>query len=75
MGLTEVDSVLFGNIFKMVGVLDKTGTGVDNAIFIDDKNIDDILQRGKADIKPGQISVIFARKVQKVMAPMRLQVI
>ncbi len=68
LGLTEVDSVLFGSIFKMVGVLDKTGTGLDNAIFIDDKNIDEILQKGKADIKPGQISVIFA-KVQKGYDP------
>jgi putative ABC transport system permease protein len=61
MGLTEVDSVLFGNVFRMVGVLDKTGTGLDTAIFIDENNIDDILKKGKASIKPGQISVIFAR--------------
>jgi putative ABC transport system permease protein len=61
LGLTEVDSVLFGNVFKMVGVLDKTGTGLDTAIFIDENNIDDIMKKGKASIKPGQISVIFAR--------------
>ncbi len=61
IGLTEVDSVLFGHIFKMVGVLDKTGTGLDNAIFIDESNIDDILKKGKVDLKPGQISVIFAK--------------
>lgn len=61
IGLTEVDSVLFGNLFKMVGVLDKTGTGLDNAIFIDEGNIGDIFKKGKADIKPGQISIIFAK--------------
>ena len=61
LGLTEVDSVLFGNVFKMVGVLDKTGTGLDTAIFIDENNIDDIMKKGKTSIKPGQISVIFAR--------------
>lgn len=61
MGLTEVDGVLFGNVFRMVGVLDKTGTGLDNAIFIDEGNIDDILRKGSAVVKPGQISVIFAR--------------
>lgn len=61
LGLTEVDSVLFGNVFKIVGVLDKTGTGLDTAIFIDENNIDDILKKGKATIKPGEISVIFAR--------------
>ncbi|MBI4690827.1 MAG: ABC transporter permease [Nitrospirae bacterium] len=61
LGLTEVDTVLFGNIFKMVGVLDKTGTGLDTAIFIDDNNIADIFKKGKANIKPDQISVIFAK--------------
>jgi putative ABC transport system permease protein len=61
VGLTEVDSVLFGNMFKMIGVLDKTGTGLDNAIFIAGENIDDILKKGKTDLKPGQISVIFAK--------------
>ncbi len=71
LGLTEVDSVLFGNVFKMVGVLDKTGTGLDTAIFIDENNIDDILKKGKANIKPGQISVIFAR-VKKGYDPIRV---
>ena len=61
IGLTEVDSVLFGNMFKMVGVLDKTGTGLDTAIFIDEENIEDIMKKGKSDLKPGQISAIFAR--------------
>ncbi len=68
LGLTEVDSVLFGNVFRMVGVLDKTGTGLDTAIFIDENNIDDIVKKGKATIKPGQISVIFA-KVKKGYDP------
>ena len=64
IGLTEVDTVLFGNMFKMVGILEKTGTGLDTAIFIDEENIGDILKNGKADLKPGQTSVIFA-KVKK----------
>lgn len=71
IGLTEVDSVLFGNMFKMVGVLDKTGTGLDTAIFIDEENIGDIMKTGKADIRPGQISVIFA-KVQKGYDPYKV---
>ncbi len=66
-----MDSVLFGNIFKMVGVLDRTGTGLDNAIFIDESNIDDILKKGKVDLKPGQISVIFA-KVKKGYDPYKV---
>jgi putative ABC transport system permease protein len=69
LGLTEVDSVLFGNVFKIVGVLDKTGTGLDTAIFIDENNIDDIMKKGKATIKPGDISVIFA-KVKKGYDPL-----
>lgn len=71
IGLMEVDSVLFGNVFKMLGVLDKTGTGLDNAIFISDDNIDDILQKGKTDIKPGQISIVFA-KVKRGFDPYKV---
>lgn len=61
VGLTEVDSVLFGNMFKMLGVLEKTGTGLDTAIFIDESNIGDILKSGKTILKPEQISIIFVR--------------
>lgn len=61
VGLVDVDSVLFGNVFKMVGVLDKTGTGLDTALFIDEGNIDDIIRKGKSTIRPGQISVMFAK--------------
>jgi putative ABC transport system permease protein len=71
MGLTEVDGVLFGNVFRIVGVLDKTGTGLDNAIFIDEGNIDDILRKGNSTVKPNQISVIFA-KVKKGYDPYRV---
>jgi putative ABC transport system permease protein len=61
LGLTEVDGVLFGNLFRIVGVLEKTGTGLDTAIFIDESNIDDIQRSGKARLRPGSISVIFAK--------------
>jgi putative ABC transport system permease protein len=61
LGLTEVDSHLFGSLFKMKGVLEKTGTGLDTAIFIDESNIEEILVKGKSGLKPGQISIIFAR--------------
>lgn len=71
VGLVEVDSVLFGNIFKMVGILDKTGTGLDNALFIDDGNLDDIMRKGKTDLKPGQISIVFV-KVKKGLDPYRV---
>ncbi len=68
VGLTEVDGVLFGNMFKMVGVLEKTGTGLDTAIFIDESNIEDILTKGKTALKPGQASIFFAR-VRKGVDP------
>ena len=68
VGLTDVDGVLFGNIFKMVGVLEKTGTGLDTAIFVDESNIEDILTKGKTALKPGQVSIIFAR-VKKGVDP------
>ncbi len=64
VGLVEIDSMLFGNVFRMVGVLDKTGTGLDNAIFISDENITDIMRSGTAGIKPGQVSIAFV-KVRK----------
>ncbi len=71
IGLMEIDSVLFGNVFKMVGVLDKTGTGFDNAIFVGDENIGDIIEKGKSVIKPNQISIIFI-KVKKGFDPYKV---
>lgn len=71
VGLMEIDSVLFGNVFKMIGVLDKTGTGFDNAIFLGDENINDIIEKGKTGIKPGQISIIFL-KVKKGFDPYKV---
>ncbi len=71
VGLTDVDSHLFGNLFKMVGVLEKTGTGLDTAIFIDESNMDDILRKGKAKVRPEDISIIFA-KVRKGADPTKV---
>lgn len=62
LGLLEVDSsVLFNTRFDIVGVLEKTGTGLDNAIFISDENIGEIIKKGKSGLKPNQISLIFAK--------------
>ncbi|MFA7383900.1 MAG: FtsX-like permease family protein [Desulfurivibrionaceae bacterium] len=61
LGLVEMEAQLFGNPFKMVGVLDKTGSGLDTAIFISDENIEDIIKNSSAKIKTDQISVIFAK--------------
>lgn len=64
LGLTDVDGVLFGNLFKIVGVLEKTGTGLDTAIFIDESNIEDIIRNGKTKLGPGTVSVVFAKVAQ-----------
>jgi putative ABC transport system permease protein len=69
--LVDVGSVLFGNLFKMVGVLDKTGTGLDNAIFIDDENLADIMRKGATTLKPDQVSIVFAR-VKKGLDPYKV---
>jgi putative ABC transport system permease protein len=61
LGLVEVDSKLFGNVFRIVGVLDKTGSGLDNAVFITMDNMDAIIRSGKVRVKPGEISVLFVR--------------
>lgn len=59
-GLLDVErSVLFGNEFEFVGVLEKTGTGLDNAIFVSEENIPGIVEKGKSQLKTGQISLIF----------------
>lgn len=61
LGLTEVDGKLFGAVFRMVGVLEKTGTGLDTAIFVDEKSVDEALRGGGAKVPPGAISVVFAK--------------
>lgn len=71
LGLTDVSTVMFGNLFTIVGVLDKTGTGLDNAVFISDENIQDILEKGNVPIQPDQISIVFA-KVKKGYDPRKV---
>jgi len=61
LGMVEMEAKLFGSVFSMVGVLDKTGSGLDTAVFISDENIEEIIKNSEADIKPDQISVIFAK--------------
>jgi len=71
LGLVDMEGRLFGNVFKMVGVLDKTGSGLDTAVFIGDENIEDIIKNSKAPIRPDQISVIFA-KIKKGADPYKV---
>lgn len=62
LGLFDVkSSLLFGVKFDIVGVLGKTGTGLDNAIFMSNENINDVISRGKTGLKPNEISLIFVK--------------
>jgi len=62
LGLLDVSrSMLFGVTFDIVGVLEKTGTGFDNAIFMSEENSDAIISKGKAGLKHDQISLIFVK--------------
>lgn len=62
LGLLDVESsMLFGTKFDIVGVLEKTDTGLDNAIFISDENIDDIIANSGVNITPDDISLIFVK--------------
>ena len=61
LGMVEMEAKLFGSVFSMVGVLDRTGSGLDTAVFISDENIDEIIKNSDADVKPDQISVIFVK--------------
>jgi putative ABC transport system permease protein len=62
LGLVDVKSMLFGSVFRLVGALEQTGTGLDTAVFIGQENLDEIIKSNKVgNLKPGQISVIFAK--------------
>jgi putative ABC transport system permease protein len=62
LGLVEMDSVLFGNVFKLIGSLERTGTGFDTAVFIGMENIPAIIASGKVkNLQPDDISVILVK--------------
>lgn len=68
LGLLEVETTIFNNRFKMVGVLEETGTGLDNALFMTEENLEGIIESGKSPLKKGEISILFA-KVKKGYDP------
>jgi len=54
--------MLFGNVFRIVSTMDKTGTGLDNAVFIGMENMEAIYASGKAkNVPPGKVSVAFVK--------------
>lgn len=62
LGLVEMDSMLFGNVFRLVGALERTGTGLDTAVLIGMDNLQAIVASGKVkNLQPDDISVIFVK--------------
>jgi len=62
LGLVEMDSMLFGNVFKLIGSLERTGTGFDTAVFIGMENMPAIIASGKMkNLQPDDISVILVK--------------
>jgi putative ABC transport system permease protein len=61
LGLTRVDGKLFGTTFRIVGTLERTGTGLDTAIFVSEESAAAMLRNGTAKVPPGAVSVVFAR--------------
>jgi putative ABC transport system permease protein len=62
LGLVEMDSMLFGNVFRLVGALERTGTGLDTAVLIGMDNLPAIVASGKVkNLQTDDISVIFVK--------------
>ena len=68
LGLLDIEATIFDNRFKIVGELEKTGTGLDHALFMTEDNLQNIIESGKSPLKRGNISIIFT-KVKKGFDP------
>ncbi len=61
LGLLDIEATIFDNRFKIVGVLEQTGTGLDHALFMTEDNLKNIIESGKSPLKKGEISIIFTK--------------
>ncbi len=61
LGLLDIEATIFDNRFKIVGELEKTGTGLDHALFMTEENLNNIIESGKSPLKKGEISIIFTK--------------
>ncbi len=59
LGLVVVEATLFNTPFSIVGELEATGTGLDNALFMTEESLKDIRDSGLSSLEPDDISVIF----------------
>jgi putative ABC transport system permease protein len=71
VGLTQVDGRVFGKVFHVLGTLEKTGTGLDTAIFVDERSVGELTLKGPARPPDGAISVAFV-KVEPGVDPVRV---
>ena len=67
-GLLDIQATFFDKPFKIVGALEATGTGLDNALFMTDENLTDIIASGRLPLQAGEISAIFV-KLKKGLDP------
>lgn len=61
LGLLDVEATLFNNKFDIVGVLEETGTGLDNALFMTEESLIKIIESGNSPLRKDLISLIFAK--------------
>ena len=59
--LLDMETNLFNNTFKIVGELDRTGTGLDNALFMTEDDLQQIIDSGNSPLNKGEISIIFTK--------------
>jgi len=71
LGLLDVEATIFNNRFKIVGVLEATGTSLDNALFMTDENLRRIIESGTSPLKKEEISLVFT-KVAAGLDPHRM---
>lgn len=62
MALLDMEkTTLFGNEFRIAGVLEKTGTGLDHALFVSDENLPEMAAKSGTPFRADQISLIFVK--------------
>jgi putative ABC transport system permease protein len=61
LGFLQIEATIFNQRFSIVGTLEATGTGLDNALFMTEESLEDIIAGGASPLHDGEISVIFVK--------------
>jgi putative ABC transport system permease protein len=61
LGLLQMEATIFNQRFSIVGTLEATGTGLDNALFMTEESLKDIIAGGTSPLYDDEISVIFVK--------------